>query len=131
MLITKSQVEQVIKPARKAHSFSSPNSSNAGEGLDEISNPPKDEQWLSRQERKEYLMGLEYPQLIELTQLMSFGREWHNRKELEDFFTSIDEHKNEYLNLPDKELAVHHLMGKKYLSDWLQEALKHCNLDNN
>lgn len=131
MLIAKSQVEQVIKLSKKVHSFPYPNPSCAGEGFDEILNPPKDEKWILWQELKECLMDLEYPQLIELAQLMSFGREWYNHRGSKDFFTSIDEHKNEYCSLPDKELAAQHLMGEKYLADWLQEALKRHNLDNN
>lgn len=131
MLITKSQVEQVIKLATKAHSFSNTGSSHAGEGLDEILNPSKDEKWNCRQELKEYLLGFEIKQILDMAQLMAFGRDWFRNRDIENFFTSIDEYENDYRHLTDKELAVHQMTEKKYLAEWLQEALKHYNPDNN
>ena len=94
-------------------------------------NPIKDEKWNCRQELKEYLLGFELEQIHDIAQLMSFGREWFRNDNVDTFFTSIDEYKNDYRHLTDKELAVHQLTEKKYLGEWLQEALKHYNPDNN
>lgn len=130
MLITKSQVEQVIKLAQKANSFPYKFPSDISEGLDELMNPVKDEKWQADEALREYLMGFEYHQLLELAQLMAFGREWYQHRGDDAFFASFEDYKNEYRTLTDKELAVNQLTGKKYLGEYLTAALKHHNIDH-
>lgn len=130
MPITKSQVEHVIKLAQNANSFPDKLPSDAAEGLDELINPVQDEQWQAKKALRDYLMGLEYRQLIDLAQLMAFGRDWCRHRGDDEFFTSFEKYKYEYLALPDKELATYQLMEKKHLGEWLTEAIKHHNPDN-
>lgn len=130
MPITKSQVEHVIKLAQNANFFPDKLPSDAAEGLDELINPVQNEQWQAKRALRDYLMGLEYRQLIDLAQLMAFGRDWYRHRGDDEFFTSFEKYKDEYLTLPDKELATNQLMEKKYLGEWLTEAIKHHNPDN-
>ena len=130
MTITKSQVEKVISLAQEANSFPKKSSLDAAEDLDKLINPVKDEEWRAQQALKEYLLSLGYPQLIELAQLMFFGREWYNHRGNDDFFTSIEDYKNDCRSLADEKVATDYLMGKKNLGAWLIEAIRHDNPDN-
>lgn len=134
MFVTKSQVEQVIKLAQKANSFSEKSSSDAADGIyelvNELINPVQDEKWQANKALQDYLMGLEYHQLIDLAQLMAFGREWFQNRGDDTFFASFEKYKNEYRTLSNKELAANQLTGNKYLGEYLTAAIKHHNPDN-
>lgn len=80
------------------------------------------------QQLRQYLLQMDYDELIEVETLMVYGRQWHQSIEedqpsVRECFLNFKEH----VGKPDgKGMAVSYIAEKAPLGDYLRTALKHC-----